>query len=249
MKCGNCGGEISLEDKVCPFCGNINKDAAEHIKAMEEYKKRYEDTEKEVTRRTRRFASVAVKAAILVVLLIGIGVTAIVSNRAYSFPENSRRRAALKNADKCREVMKEYLDNGDYCGFTAYVNYNNIPAYDDRFSDFKNINYCADYYRDTISSLERLIMHGDDEKWLKWDASSDTGRFCRYLKEFYDSVEDKKNREENEAFLAYYDDMSADMDAAVKVYLKMDDEALKEFLEMSENKMSAYLEEVILDEE
>ena len=212
MKCSNCGGEISFEDKVCPFCGSPNKDATEHIRAMEEYKKRYEDTEKEVTRKTKRFASVAVKAAILVVLLIGIGITAVVSNRAYGFPEKSRRREALKNSAKCREIMKEYLDNGDYCGYVAYVTYNNIPVYDDRFSDFRSINYCADYYRDTIAALERLIMHGDDEKWLKWNASSDTGRFCRYVKEFYESVERKKEEEENEDFKAYYDDMTADMD-------------------------------------
>ena len=248
MKCGNCGGEISLEDKECPFCGSINKDAVEHIKAMEEYRKRYENTEKEVTTKTKRFAGMAVKAAILVVLLIGIGITAVVSDRAYGFPEKSRRRAALKDPAACRTIMKENLDNGDYCGYTAYVTYNNIPVYDDRFSDFKNVNYCADYYRDTLASLERIIMHGDDEKWLKWEASSDTGRFCRYLKEFYTSLEDRKGREENEDFKAYYDDMRADMDAAISVYLGMDDDKRTQFLEMSENKMSAYLEEVVLGE-
>lgn len=249
MKCSNCGGEISLEDKVCPFCGNPNRDAAEHIRAMEEYKKRYEDTEKEVTRRTRKFASVAVKAVILVVLLIGIGVTVFISSRAYGFPEKARRRAALKHPEECRAKMTEYLDKGDYCGYSAYVTYNYIPMYDERFEEFKNVNYCTSYYTDTITALEKIMMHGDNEKWLKWNASNDTDRFCRYVREFYNTVEDRKEREEFESNLAYYDDMKADMDTAIQVYLGMDKEKFEEFLGMSENRMSAYLEEVILGED
>ena len=248
MKCGNCGGEISLEDKVCPFCGNLNKDAAEHIRAMEEYKKRYKDTEEEVTKKTRKSASVTTKAVILTILIIGIGITALIYNRAYAFPEKARRKEALKHPEQCHARMIEYLDNGDYCAYAAYVAYNNIPMYDDRFDDLKNVHYCADYYMDTIAALERVVMHGDDEKWIEWSASNDTSRFCRCVSEFYDMVEERKEREENEKYKVYYDDMKAEVDAAMQAYLNMDEEARNEFLGMTDNKMSAYLEEVILGE-
>lgn len=248
MKCSNCGGEISLEDKVCPFCGNLNKDAAEHIRAMEEYRKRYKVTEEEVTKKTRRFASIAVKAVILAVLLIGIGIMMFIYSRAYSLPEKARRREALRNPDKCRAKMMEYLDNGDYSGFSSYVAYNSIPVYDEKFEDLKNVKYCADYYMDTIGSIEKIVMHGDDEKWLKWDASNDVGRCSRNIGEFYNMIQDRRDREENESNLKYYDDMKADVDAALSVYLDMDEKALEEFLGMTDNKRGAYLEEVIIGE-
>ena len=248
MKCSKCGGEISLEDKVCPFCGNVNKDAVEHIRAMEEYKKRYKVTEEEVTRKTKRFASVAVKAVILALLLVGIGIMMFIYSRAYSFPEKARRREALRHPDKCRAKMTEYLENGDYSGFSSYIAYNSIPVYEDKFEDFKDLKFCADYYLDTIGSIEKIVMHGDDEKWLKWDASNDAGRCSRFIGEFYETVENRREREENESNLKYYDDMKADVDAALSVYLGMDEKTLEEFIAMTENKRSAYLEEVILGE-
>ena len=42
--------------------------------------------------------------------------------------------------------------------------------------------------------------------------------------------------------------MKADVDAALSVYLGMDEKTLEEFIAMTENKRSAYLEEVILGE-
>lgn len=42
MKCKYCGGEISLEDVKCPYCGRENEEAVQHIKDMQYYQGEFE---------------------------------------------------------------------------------------------------------------------------------------------------------------------------------------------------------------
>ena len=73
MKCTHCGGNIGLEDKICPYCGAPNEHALGHQEDMRRYEDAFEKTRQHVEERTSRFSGFAVPVT-LGLILIAMGV-------------------------------------------------------------------------------------------------------------------------------------------------------------------------------
>lgn len=251
MKCKYCGAEISLEENICSYCGQPNEQALKHVRDMEHFKKRYERTEKDVVGRTKGFAAITARAVILTALIIATIIVYFISENAYSMPENARRKKALRAPDDYIKVLDGYLENGEYTAFSAYINYHNIPVYKDSFEKYSSISYLIDYYTYAVGTLEALIMHGDDESFYKWGLTSAAGRAANGIINFYEYADEENYRypDDNEEYIAYFTDMKKNMDCFLMTYFDMDEAELEHFLSLSENRMSAYLEEAFLNED
>ena len=62
MKCENCGAEIKLEDRYCPYCGALNKAAMQHIQDMDRFEDEFEQTQQEVQTKVRGYSSIITRA-------------------------------------------------------------------------------------------------------------------------------------------------------------------------------------------
>ena len=74
MKCPNCGGNMGLEDEVCPFCNTPNTMAVQHQADMDHYREEYQRTQADVVAKTtllQRHGSWLIILAVLLVLLMG----------------------------------------------------------------------------------------------------------------------------------------------------------------------------------
>ena len=120
MKCPYCGAEVGLEETVCSYCGRPNEQALRHQQDMAEYRLRYRETEAAVSRKTKHYSQIVPRVMVLLVLIIGCVITGVISESAYSMPDQSRHRAAMRNAEKTRAVLNTYLDQGDYISFSSY---------------------------------------------------------------------------------------------------------------------------------
>ena len=74
MKCINCGADVRLTDKVCPYCGRVIKENAGYRADMEYYKRDSAKTKKKVREILSENIPIVISAIILVVLLIADGV-------------------------------------------------------------------------------------------------------------------------------------------------------------------------------
>ena len=123
MKCPHCGGEMSLEDLVCPYCGMPNEEAAQHAHAMRYYKESYQRTEAEVREKTGRQSARFVKILIsLVLILLSVGAIWFGQN-AYHFQYERQRTEAVKNADAYCAALDDLVEQGDYIGFVDSDDY------------------------------------------------------------------------------------------------------------------------------
>ena len=68
MKCINCGADVRLTDKVCPYCGRVIKENAGYRADMEYYKKDSARTKKKVREILSENIPIVISAIILVVL-------------------------------------------------------------------------------------------------------------------------------------------------------------------------------------
>ena len=100
MKCEFCNGNMSLEDLHCPHCGQLNKHAQQHIKAMKRYQGEFNETKEDVITVTKKYSQITVRCIIIVVLLIAVIVTAVLGSNAYSICRSMNRKAAERNKEE-----------------------------------------------------------------------------------------------------------------------------------------------------
>ena len=250
MTCRNCKHEIAPSEIKCPICGAENPFGIEHAKNMKKHEAAFSKTEKDVAASTGMVIAVGTRAAILIVLLIGILLMAEIGNRNYEdpHPEIEVQEDAVKNAAVYAEQMDDLLKNGQYFDFMCFVFAHDIamvdaPEYDGLFP----IRSVANDYYQCIRGLEEMILRSTDPEYFD-GLDTDISNFCMYLESFLTNAENMKSRKQKEEYPRYMDEMLQEMKAALKTYLAMDDAALEEFLEQSKAQKAVELERILRHE-
>ena len=247
MKCRNCGGEVGLEERFCPYCGTPNEQAIRHFQDMADYQDRYAKTEAHVVGAAKRYAQIIPRVVVALLLLIATVVMAVIGENAYAFPELTRRRAAEKDPEGTIAVMEGYLAKGEYLSFASYVDYIDIRTYNSPFEAYAGIRWVAQDYAYVVQRMERLFLHGDQDKWAERRAPDDIQMLCQSLETFFDALESGNRNAASEEHRACIEEMRGNVMEMLRVYFGLEGEQAEQFLAMSTNRKAAYLEEVLLD--
>lgn len=244
MKCYSCGGEVSLTDKTCPYCGRSLVETADYRKDKEKYEKRSEKAKGKLKKALASNVPLVISAVVMVLLIIGLGVAIYVKDNAYHFRSDAKRSESKKNYEEYSKTIRDYLDAGDYSAFAAFKEYHNIATFEDPYKDLDLLWEMTDEYADMVSDIESAVLHGPEARWYR--PESDVQDVRRSIYDFYHEYEYKKSKIEADPYSAYMHDMKKKADTLLKVYLRLDEEKLEEYLNSSMNEQEAYLEEVIL---
>lgn len=247
MKCTYCGGEVGLEQKFCPYCGNVNEQAEQHYKDMASFRGRYADTEAEVTRRSDRYAKIIPRCVIIVVLLIATAAMYIFAENAYGLPELKRQRAAERDPEATISTLDAYLEEGDYIAFASYASFNGIRTYGTPFERYKHVYWGASYYKEIVLRLEKIFLQSERDDSMQYYASDDIRMLCQSLDYFMEIYDRGHDDPDTAAYAPYLEDMKDRTMELFHVYLGIDESIADEFLAMSDNRKAAYIEEVLLD--
>ena len=121
MKCKYCGGEVSLSEKYCPYCGNLNEQTAAHADAMKHFRKDYAETKAGVMETTKRFSGTVANAVIIAVLAILLVVSIFVGNRAWDIAYESVKADAIRHEAEYSRIMDDYLRNEQFLEYHAFT--------------------------------------------------------------------------------------------------------------------------------
>ena len=245
MKCPYCGGEIGLEDVTCPYCGRANEQAVQHVRDMSRFRRRFAETESHVLGKARNYSRIVPRVLVILVLVVACVVMAVITEGAYSIPGNARRRAAEKDPAGTIAVLEDYLEQEDYISFASYIDFHEIRTYGTDFSEYSRLYWCAWYYREFVIRLEHIFLQKDRMEWARNDASYDIRYLCQSIssfKESYDTAEREDGPRMNDAR-----QMRTNMLKMLNVLFGFEDP--EEFFALTENRMAAAIEEVLLDEE
>ncbi len=242
MKCPSCGGNISLEDKFCPYCGAKNILAMQHARDMAEYKEDYEQTKQEVYASQKRLSAVVVRVIVLVVLIIGIIITAaLLNNGVYGIRRDRLEKQAAKNAAEYSKIMDEYLEDQDYLGFCGFCEGKGL-RYVDAFDKYEPVIRMGDSYKTCISYMLSAQMPGP---------YGDRARYIEYLEDpldsFYkDRMEDYYGDSEKEARAIYekaYAGMKQQLERCLVTYMGLTEEEAASLEGLSKARRTVLIEE------
>lgn len=246
MKCSSCGGEYELTDERCPFCGRLLTETAIHRAQKADYEERSEQTKNEINKVHSGNIPLVISAVVMVLLIVGICVSLYVKDNAYIFRDSAKRKESVEKYDEYYPQIKDFLDAGDYTGFTAFMEYHYIASYEEPYKDLDLLYELAKEYSSLVSSVENVSLHGEEARWYR--PQSDISSCSSAIYQFYHEFEYNRDDIDADSYKEYMYDMKDKADIILKIYLGFDDAKREKFLAGSTNEQDAYVEEVILGE-
>lgn len=246
MKCQNCGAEIGLLNKVCPHCGSANTQSVGHQTQMKHYQKLSGEAKGKVQDSVSRNVPLIVSTVILVLLIIGIGVSLYVAENASLFSHRASRREAMRKHEEYTGILRQYLEKEDYAGFVAFKNLHVIPEYEKPYQEFEKVSDLAGEYCKAMNAIESAVMFGPDSE--RYGMDSDIFGCRMGIDGFYYEYDKMLPDVQEDPYLECMIDMREKVDKALEIFLGLDEEGRKKYLESSQNQQTAYLEEVLVGE-
>lgn len=245
MKCKNCGGNLTLEDVVCPYCEAVNEHAIEHIRQMNRYKTDYEGTKKEVIATTQTYAGITVRIIILAVLIILMIICGLLSGNTYSIKRDITE--ATRNDKACMEQIENYLENRDYYALSVYCDANVIRTSTDDYEEYYGVVYAAAqyvYFYDYVMQYANAQDRSMQERTTEWIGEMLSNFYRTLLEEnFYCYVDEGD---------AHYQDilnMEEQMHALLIAYCDLTKEDVAKLRDMTKSERVLLLQEGMKDEQ
>ena len=160
MKCTHCGGNIGLEDKICPYCGAPNEHALGHQEDMRRFEASFKETQAHVEERTSRFSRMAVPVTLAVILLLAMFASVVFAASSYDIGRSLAMKERAKHADEYKLRIEEFLSEKDYMRLNALYDNNNLYMLSGEegspLESYQMIfRACSDYSR----FFEMLLQH------------------------------------------------------------------------------------------
>lgn len=245
MKCESCGGNLTLEDVVCPHCEALNEHAVQHIREMNRYKSEFEDTREEVYSVTQSYAGITARVIVIAVLVVLIIVCGLLSGESYSIRSKMLRAEAKRNLKETKATIEAYLEERDYYALAAFSNAKRISAYDEDFEEYGNMIYAANQYSylyDYIMKVWKPYEGMDMQNSVKWIAEQLTAFYKIFNKEYVHYV-----GESGEAY-EHAMQMQEQIQALLMAYCNLTKEEAEALPGMTNAERTLLLEERIIHE-
>ena len=247
MKCEHCGGNLTLETLVCPYCGKENPHAKQHISDMKKYQGAFADTKTDVYSVVNRYSGITVRAVIIVILLIAIIVAGIVCSESYSIKRNMEQSNSAKHTAEYMAIMDAYLAEEDYLSLKAFCEAHYIDGYDDAYTKYRPVISLANQYSVICYYLMGFATAEDREEQERI-----LGYMSDPLEYFYKYMDMDEYRyyedavcEENERYLQQ---MEENLQVLFRTYFGLSAEEAAGFGELSHAKKMVLIEEKLYEE-
>ncbi len=242
MKCEHCGNNLSLEDKVCPYCGKENKLASRHNKDMAKFKKDYDSVKNEVLENSRKFNGFTVRITAVAVLIALIAIMIICLGNDHNI--RMAREVKLIRAHKAEflEDINKFIDDRDYLSLHYYFQVNRL-VYSAEFDDFYIAYTASSSYNQLLENLGYLIR--EDSYVSDEEAMEHIAGVMERLIEMREPESDyeKKKYYNNERSIAYVNDLISHSEILIRGYFGLSADDIRKFETLSKARKQVMLEE------
>ena len=244
MKCKYCGGEVSLSEKYCPYCGRLNEQTAAHAEAMQQFQKDYADTKAGVMETTKRFTGTAVNAVIIAVLAILLVVSVFVGNKAWDISYEAVKANAVKHEAEYSQIMDDYLANEQFLEYNAFAENRGANMYTrDAYASFRELSYVVYDYCSLYRSITEMLTANGYR-----DAEYQVSSINRGLSGFFEEVDTYAERDSvvhTDLHDRAVQVMEYNVGLLMDTYLDIDETGLAEYRNATEGKRLTMIEDAV----
>lgn len=239
MKCNYCGGNLSLRDELCPHCGRVNRDAAQHIRDMRHYRGEFEETKEEVYTESRWHSGISSKVILLAVLVVLIVVFVLIENFFYEVSYRAKKMMAALRTETYCERLENYLEKEEYIELQAFAAAKRLQ-YTDGYEKYESVIGAAQSYANVSVQIMEFSQAEEEELSEQAEYLADSMEYFYKWSDmgYYDWMKETST-EENETALKQ---MRENIKALLMTYCGLTEEETEQLETMSNAKRAILLE-------
>ena len=239
VNCKKCGAPLSLDQVKCPYCGEVNEEAREHLEKLAKLDKDYKKTKQEVMTEVKKTKKGYNLLVILVMLLIANMLMIPVWGASYDIAE----KIAVSNQpiSEVKEELNRLLEDRDYPAFVACYDRNEINYND--YREYARISGLAYDYCQIIRSFSNHL-------YVKEDYYNDPlVKMCQFVKDFEDDYVSLTRWEDDPFVLKYINEIREEYELFLKTFLHLTDEDVAGLAGMNSSAIVVLVNERLNNEE
>ena len=242
MKCKYCGGEISLEDVKCPYCGRENEEAVQHIKDMQYYQGEFEKAKHKVYHESGQAAAITVRVIVCALLVIFSILLLVLGGNAYSFIYSVQSKNADAHVAEYSKILDQYLEEENFQAFSRFIQEKGIRTYGDVYGKYSKVRSLADTYNSVWNDILDLY---NPPAYSEFDRLLDM--FSDDLDYFYNALEREtwNEGEDAEIYLTAADRMEENVQLLIRTYLGLTDEQAQSLKSLSKGRRAVLIEDAL----
>lgn len=171
MNCKFCAGEMAIEDEKCPHCGQENPYYEAHRIDMENFERKFKNTEAMVVEKTNKYTRKTLIITTISVLFALILLCIFVLNDIDEITYTMARNSNLKNADEIAKVLSTYEESGEYILFADYYDSKPVKYGRNALEEYYSVYDMCSRYRNIVEKVMDLTSVKFSESNLSTYAS------------------------------------------------------------------------------
>ena len=239
VNCKNCGAPLSLNEAYCPHCGTPNPEAQEHLRKLAALDNQFHKAQDEVRDEVKKSRKGYGVLVILVMVLLANLVLIPLHMASYEIADRVRLSSAMSD-EEIRTTLESFLKDGEFAELYLFTEKYNL-SYSD-FREYTRTAYLASYYVHFIDHVTNYLYNPDPY-------SDPLVRACQDIVDFKSEYASFIRWADEDEDIRFGEQLNSDFDAAVKEYLKLTDEDLKEAENMTSSALLVRVNERMNNEE
>lgn len=237
VNCKKCGAPLSLNEAFCPYCGEPNLEAQEHLKKLQELDEQFQNTSREVAAEVKKSKKGYGILVILVMLLLANLVVFVMHQASYDIAE--RIIAGKMTEKEIKTKLDEFLEEGEYIEMDLFMEKFSLSYRD--YEDYSKISYLANYQNRMIETMTQYLYSSDTY-------GDPLVRTCQAIKDYEDEYTSLKKRDNSDTVRFHMNQINTEVNGFLRNYLNLTEEDIAGIKDLNESSLLILVNERLNNE-
>ncbi|MBQ1377609.1 MAG: zinc-ribbon domain-containing protein [Lachnospiraceae bacterium] len=237
VNCRKCGAPLSLDQAYCPYCGEPNPEAQEHLKKLQEMNEQFENASREVAAEVKKSRKGYGILVILVMLLLSNLVVFVMHAKSYDIAE--RVIASKMTESEIKARLDQYLEEGGYMEMALFMNKFSLSYRD--YEDYSRIAWLADLQNRMTDSVTRYLFSTDPYE----DPLVST---CRAIADYEEEYARLNKRDVSETVRIHAEKINGEVNGFLRNFLGLTEQDIAGIKDMNESALLILVNERLNNE-
>ncbi len=237
VHCKKCGSPLSLNDAYCPYCGEANPEAQEHLKKLRELDEQFESAKHEVAAEVKKSRKGYGILVILVMLLLANLLVFVMHGMSYEIAERVIARKLPES--EIRAQMDQLLEEGEYIELNLFMNKFSLSYRD--YRDYSRIAYLAQCQNRIIEAVTQVLYSSEPY-------SDPLVKTCQAIVEYEREYSSLQKGENSESIRVHTEKINTEVNGFLRNYLGLTEEDLAGIADLNESSLLILVNERLNNE-
>ena len=237
VNCKKCGAPLSLNDAFCPYCGEANPEAQEHLKKLQELDEQFESASREVAAEVKYSKKGYGILVILVMFLLANLVIFVMHQMSYGIAE--RIAAGKMPENEIKAQLDQFLEDGEYIELDLFMSKFSLSYRD--YEDYSKISYLASYQSRMIEAMTLYLYSSDTYE-------DPLVKTCQAIVDYEGEYTSLKKGDNSERVSFHMEQINSEVNGFLRNYLKLTEEDIARIADLNESSLLILVNERLSNE-